>query len=531
MNKITFSLTALLFLAASAFGANPQMPVIPATVFNITAYGAVGDGVKDNTTNIQNAIIAANAAGGGMVEIPAGTFLSGPITLLSSINLRLDSGAMLQALPLSRYPGGATNAQTFIGCDGVHDLEISGTGIIDGQGAAWWAYFRTNSSIVRPMMLNLYNCNRLFIHDVTYQNPANHHCGLRGNGGNITISNLTVFTTNNSPNTDGLNFVATNSIIENCRISDGDDNIAMGSTGPLNDLLITNCNFGYGHGVSIGSGISGVTNLTVINCTFTNTSSGIRVKCARDNSLPMKNLNYLNLTMTNVNLPIVIYSYYDELGTPDHVPFSQVLAASNSLPVNSTTPMWRDITFSNLNVISHDIAGVIWGPTELPVTNVTFIHVTNAAPKTFFFYNVHKVSIIDSVFTVSSGDTFTLCNADITVSNSLPGAAAIRLNGASAGTNSFTLYNANASLTNSDAFAALPITLSGSTLTISNNFSPGANSVLNYVLGTNAATIVVKGNLVLRGTNNIIAGAGFTNGTYVLATYTGTLSGTLPVLA
>ena len=57
-----------------------------------------------------------------------------------------------------------------------------------------------------------------------------------------------------SPNTDGLNFVGTNSIIENCHINDGDDNIAMSSTGPINDLLITNCAFGTGSGVSIGSG-------------------------------------------------------------------------------------------------------------------------------------------------------------------------------------------------------------------------------------------------------------------------------------
>lgn len=522
--------TAILFVPLELVLALPALPVIPSTIFNVTNYGALGDGSYDNTTNLQAAINAANAAGGGVVEIPAGTFLSGPITLLSSINLRLDDGATLQMLPLYTYPGGATNAQTFIGCNGIQDLEISGTGTIDGQGAAWWKYNATNNTIVRPMMLNLYTVNRLFIHDVTFQNPPNHHCGLRGNGGNITISNLTVFTTNNSPNTDGLNFVATNSIIENCRISDGDDNIAMGSTGPLKDLLITNCNFGYGHGVSIGSGISGVTNLTVINCTFTNTGNGIRIKCARDNSLPIKNLNYLNLTMKNVNLPIVIYSYYDEMGTPDHVPFSQVLAASNSLPVNSTTPLWRDLTFSNLNISSPDIAGVIWGPTEMPVSNVTFIHVTNAAPKTFYFYNVHNVKVIDSLFTVANSATFTLCNADVTISNSLPGAAAVRLNGAPA-TNGFALYNADASLTNADAFAASPITISGSTLTVSNNFSPGANTVLNYVLGTNAATVVVKGNLVLAGTNNIIAGAGFTNGTYLLMTYTGTLSGTLPALA
>lgn len=529
MKATLFCGLALFRLAATALAANPAMPVIPAAVFNVTNYGAVGNGSADNTASLQAAINAANAAGGGVVEIPAGTFWSGPITLLSGINLRLDAGAMLQALPLYTYPGGVTNAQTFIGCNGAQDLEISGTGTIDGQGAAWWAYNATNNTIVRPMMLNLYNCNRLFIHDVTFQNPPNHHCGLRGNGGNITISNLTVFTTNNSPNTDGLNFVGTNSIIENCRISDGDDNIAMGSTGPIYDLLITNCTFGYGHGVSIGSGISGITNLTVINCTFSNTGNGIRIKCARDNSLPIKNLNYLNLTMANVNLPIVLYSYYDEVGTPDHIAFSQVLAASNSLPVNTTTPLWRDITFSNLNITSPDIGGVIWGPTEQAVSNVTFIRVTNSAPKTFYLYNVHGVKVIDSKFNISSAPTFTLCNADVTVSNSVSGPA-VTLTGTAAGAAAFALYNTVAALTNADAFGATPITVSGSALTVSNNFSPPADTLFNFVLGTNAATVSVKGNLVLAGTNNIIAGAGFTNGTYLLMTNTGSLGGALPAL-
>jgi len=233
MNRVVFLVLFSLGLVSSVRAANPAMPVIPPTIFNITDFGAVGDGVTDNTTNIQNTINAANAAGGGVVEIPAGVFMSGPFTLLSSINLHLDTNAILRMLPFGTYPGGTTNAQHMIVCNNVHDLEISGQGTFDGQGAPWWTYYNTNNTLVRPMILNLTSANRLFIHDVTYMNPPNHHCGLRGNGGNITISNLTEITDPNSPNTDGLNFVATNSIIENCHISDGDDNIAMGSTGPL----------------------------------------------------------------------------------------------------------------------------------------------------------------------------------------------------------------------------------------------------------------------------------------------------------
>ena len=161
---------ASLTLASLARAANPALPVIPSAVFNVTNYGAIGDGVKDNTTNLQAAINAANAAGGGVVEIPAGTFESGPITLLSRINLHLDPHAVLQMLPMGIYPGGTTNAKTFIVCHDVHDLEISGEGTIDGQGVAWWAAYNNKSTPdpVSPILLNLYSCNRLFIRDVTY---------------------------------------------------------------------------------------------------------------------------------------------------------------------------------------------------------------------------------------------------------------------------------------------------------------------------------------------------------------------------
>lgn len=45
--------------------------------FDVTAYGATGDGVTDDTTAIQDAIDAAEAAGGGVVYFPAGVYVVG----------------------------------------------------------------------------------------------------------------------------------------------------------------------------------------------------------------------------------------------------------------------------------------------------------------------------------------------------------------------------------------------------------------------------------------------------------------------
>lgn len=55
--------------------------------FNVKGYGAVGDGVANDTLAIQNAIDAARAAGGGTVWIPTGTFLTNKLTLYSAVNL------------------------------------------------------------------------------------------------------------------------------------------------------------------------------------------------------------------------------------------------------------------------------------------------------------------------------------------------------------------------------------------------------------------------------------------------------------
>jgi hypothetical protein len=530
MKRRAVFILAVLVLAGWVHAANPAMPVIPSTVFNVTNYGAIGDGVKDNATNIQNTITAAIAAGGGVVEIPAGTFLSGPVALYSSINLQVDTNAMLQMLPLGTYPGGATNAQTFISCTNVHDLEISGQGRIDGQGAAWWTYFGTNASIVRPMMLNLYSCNRLFIRDITFQNPPYHHCGLRDYGGNITISNLTVNTPYPSPNTDGLNFVATNSVIENCHISDGDDDIAMGSTGPINDLLITNCTFGTGHGVSIGSGISvGISNLTVINCTFNGSDYGIRMKSDTNSGGITQSLNYLNLSMTNVKYgAITIYSYYNESGTPTGI--TPATAASEVVnTANSTTPVWRNITISNLTatVSSSGVAGIIWGRTEMPATNIVMSHVNITASKTFDIYNAQGIQFLNSTIATGSGKTFTLWNANVIVSNTVPATNLVTFDGLGGNTNdSLALYNARSSMTSTDAFGANPITLSGCVLTNTGNLGFSNKEVINFALGTNNSAIAVVGNLNLRGTLNITNAAGFTDTNYILFTYTGTLTNT-----
>src|SRR5271170_1669222 len=57
-------------------------PVFPAQTFNVASFGANGNGSADNTSAFARAITACNAAGGGMVEVPTGTYVCGAIELL-----------------------------------------------------------------------------------------------------------------------------------------------------------------------------------------------------------------------------------------------------------------------------------------------------------------------------------------------------------------------------------------------------------------------------------------------------------------
>ena len=407
------------------------LPNIPATQFLITDYGADTTSV-DNSAAINASIAAANNAGGGTVVIPAGRFLSGPITMQSNVNLYISAGAILQMMPYGdgngspagSYPNdGTTDSYAyFIYGVGLNNIEVSGSGVIEGDGAAWWAAYKANSSIHRPYLIRFKACNTVLITDITLQNSPNVHICLGRSGSSFgsdgTISNVTILAPSDSPNTDAIDTWYWNRVnILNCHLSVGDDNVAMDSYS--HDITIKNCEFGTGHGVSVGSYTVDVQNITVDSCTFNGTTNGIRLKTNRTRGGQDSTFAYSNITMNNVKYPFYITSWYDKEPYP--------ASAQTAAAITSTTPLWKNITFKNIVVTNSTYAGIIYGLPEMYIDNVVFDNVQIAAKSKGLITNFVNGLVFKNCSSVTipsnKGDAIVPYEAEISGIDTITGAS------------------------------------------------------------------------------------------------------------
>ena len=185
------------WLKANRILANTVVPVFPNTSFVVThsAYGAVGDGHTDNTAAFQKAIATCNAAGGGHVVVPAGTYVTGAIYLKSNVDLHLDPGATLMfsgdasryPLVLTRYEGiECMNHSPMIYAFGEKNIALTGSGTLDASGTAPWNHGGNRAGVLEPLVargvpphrrnvagklrssfVQPYNCDTVLIQGVT----------------------------------------------------------------------------------------------------------------------------------------------------------------------------------------------------------------------------------------------------------------------------------------------------------------------------------------------------------------------------
>jgi polygalacturonase len=431
-------------LGLSATAATPAGPVAraarpatsPAAVFDVRASGAVGDGKADDRGPIQAAVDRCAAAGGGTVEVPAGTYACCGVMLRSHVTLQLDAGATLQgpskADDWPRRPAGNKGSGWsgpylgVVGGEGISDVAITGRGRIDGAGQASWAIEHAKlqqvraagvqlkagaSATDRARLVQFARCDRVSVTGVTLSNSQMwtlvfNQCR------DVLVDGLTITAPADSPETDGVDVRGCRQArVTRCDISNGDDNVAItGARTPLpgdgaacQDVEVDHCTFGHGHGVSIGSPtMNGVRHVRVHDCAFTGTTNGIRIKSTRDRGGTVEDVRYDRLTMTDVNPAITVNAYYV------HPP-----AVDATQPVTPLTPVFRDIHVYNLTATCPKSAGMIVGLPEAPVSGVTFDNVRITARTGMLLRDVSGIDLAGLHVTVDQGPPLVETNVNV----------------------------------------------------------------------------------------------------------------------
>ena len=120
-----------------------------ARTYDVTQYGAAGDGKAMDTRGIQKAVDACAADGGGTVTVPAGEYLTGTIRLKSDVTLYLSPGARLVGSPDIRDYAGIGYIHNELGevkplvwAMDAENVAIEGEGEIFFNGRAFMDYSR-----------------------------------------------------------------------------------------------------------------------------------------------------------------------------------------------------------------------------------------------------------------------------------------------------------------------------------------------------------------------------------------------------
>lgn len=263
--------------------------------FDVRTYGATGTGVALDGPAIQSAITAAHAAGGGIVALPPGRYLSFSLRLLSRVTLAIEPGATLAAAtpgPLGSYDlaedRGAQLYQDFghshwhnslIWAEDAEDIAILGGGRIDGHaltrdgpGTPWMpqsgerplsmasmtveevAQLERTPEAMRGLgnkAIALAHCRRVDIRDLTIDRGG-HIALLAGEVEDLTLSRLTIDTIRDGIDLDCVRRAS----VEGCRVN-----------APNDDAIVLKTSLGLGRR-------SACEDVNILDCTVTGYDAG-----------------------------------------------------------------------------------------------------------------------------------------------------------------------------------------------------------------------------------------------------------------
>jgi len=387
------------WVEASEIIGNIVVPTFPDQTYDITAFGAIGDGVTDCSEAFKTAITKCSENGGGKVLVPEGHFLTGPIYLMSNVNLNVTEKAVIKFsndpgkyLPVvfTRWEGvECMNYSPLIYSYCEENIAITGSGILDGQGNNdnWWSWKGNKDDgwkegmpnqkegrkklfemaennipperrifgdgyYLRPNFVQPYNCKNVLINGVTFKNSPMWFinpvlCE------NVTITNVTV--EGLGPNNDGCDPESSKNVhIKNCYFNTGDDCIAIKSgrntdgrrvNVPSENLVIQNCVMKEGHGgVVIGSEISGgVKNVFAEDCIMSspNLERAIRIKTNSVRGGIVENVFIRNVKVVEVSEAVLkINFYYEEGDTGEFTPGVKNILIENLESQKSPYAIW-----------------------------------------------------------------------------------------------------------------------------------------------------------------------------------------------
>ncbi|KAH9679300.1 Pectin lyase-like superfamily protein [Citrus sinensis] len=275
-------------------------------VFNVIDFGAIADGIRDNTCywNTYSTVL-----------VPPGKYLvtsvvfKGPCKAPISFQLQ---GLILAPPGLSKL----ADKESWITFESLRSFTLTGGGTFHGQGRTAWPenQCHKNSNCQLPISIRFNKLNDSTITGVQSVDSKFFHINILGCY-NLKLNTINISAPDDSPNTDGIHIGRSNGIeISNSKIATGDDCVSLGD-GSQN-VLVSDVSCGPGHGISVGSlgkykKEEDVVGLTVINCTFTGTSNGVRIKTWPDSEdAKASNFTFEDLFMNNVENPIVIDQEY-----------------------------------------------------------------------------------------------------------------------------------------------------------------------------------------------------------------------------
>lgn len=346
--------------------------------FNISDFGAIGNGKFLCSTAIQKAIDECTASGGGVVLVPGGTFLTGTILLKDNVELHLAKDAVL--LASTNHPQDYKAGRGVIVADGVNNAAVTGFGTIDGQGGDKRFQYGDNKGD-RPHVVLFQNSKNMVLRDVHLINSAWWTVFLFRCDG-VRVDGITIHSQANL-NNDGLDVDSRNVTISNCVIDCDDDGLCFKSNDSnfsVDHITVTNCTISSNcNAIKFGTASRcGFKDITISNCVIHKASeSNLRKWSTRCKNVPsdttnlagiafeavdgahIERININNISMTGIMTPLFL-----RLGNRSGIPgsfkdiiISSITAKSESMITSSITGIpgarvqgvvLRDLIFENL---------------------------------------------------------------------------------------------------------------------------------------------------------------------------------------